>query len=568
MSVLIATKVKDAGLWLPRFITQVENLQGDIEKVVVMYGESRDNSLMYLKHWQETSRHLVEIYKDPYLPHDERHGAMLARVKQDIQKILAESNAEYYLNLDCDLVRLPPDLIPQLMEADKDIIAGMVWTEGRDISTFFDTYIFRINGFRFHPFNPPGLGKTEPFEVDSMSTCYLAKKEVELAGVYVNPYPHVPFCADLKSKGYKVWVHPGVHTFHVDLEEMGIMHQPLPVNLSISPFIDNDGNQYVPEQIGAMDHHLKLLQYKANLMRKVSDYWEVERDLQRFDTTRPILTASYKAHPELYDFLPLSINSIYPYVDKIDIAIGPLKSRMHTYINTPKPAIFDPEKKIRWIYDIWDTKEQIQKRLLDFCTSKWMLFIDADEIISGMEVVRDFCDKYAHEGMGDHKIYARPERMYNFFVDFNHIAYSLNPVSPWAQFGMPHPFLIYRDIPGLNFGAFHTMPSDGFGRFVAADEPTQRHKKAVLDGVEIYHFGNALGIDKIESKRDYYKARGDQVVYEDQILSGELAPDMVIEKFDNYPLSVRNILKEHPDFGRTKVKITKTAPTFCFEVIK
>jgi len=33
-------------------------------------------------------------------------------------------------------------------------------------------------------------------------------------------------------------------------------------------------------------------------------------------------------------------------------------------------------------------------------------------------------------------------------------------------------------------------------------------------------------------------------------------------------LSVRNILKEHPDFGRTKVKITKTAPTFCFEVIK
>jgi len=191
MSTFVATKVKDAAQWLPRFITQVEQLEGDIEKIVVMYAESRDTSFMLLKHWQDTSKHRVEIYADPYIPHDERHGALLTRVKQDIQKLLAKSSAEYYLNLDCDLVKIPPDLIPKLMAADKDIIASMVWTEGRDVPTFFDTYIFRTKGSRFYPFNPPGMGEKEPFEVDSMSTCYLAKKEVELAGVYKNPYPHV-----------------------------------------------------------------------------------------------------------------------------------------------------------------------------------------------------------------------------------------------------------------------------------------------------------------------------------------------------------------------------------------
>lgn len=566
MSVLIATKVKNAELWLPRFITQVENLSGQIEKIVVMYGESTDKSLMYLKHWQDTSRHIVEIYHDPYLPYEERHGAKLARVKKDIQKILAESNADYYLNLDCDLVQIPPDTIEVLMAEDKDIIASMVWTEGRDTPTFFDTFVFRTRGHRFYPFNPPGMKKEEPFEVDSVSTCYLAKKEVELAGEYKNPYPHVPFCADLREKGYTVWVHPKSHVYHIDLEALGIMHQPLPVGLSQSPFIDDDNNQYSPQQVGAYDHHMKLLQYKIDTARKVPDYWEYMREVQRFETMRPLLTASYKAHPELYDFLPLSIESVYPYVDKIDIAIGPLKKRMDTYVNKPKPQIPDPEKKIRWIYDTWETKEEIQKRLLDYCTSKWMLYIDADEIISGMQEVREFCERFSMKDKKGHKIYARPRRMYNFFVDFNHIAYSLNPASPWAQFGMPHAFLIDRDITGLNFAMFHTVPLDGFGRIISSDDPTQRGVKSILDSVEIYHFGNALGIDRIESKRDYYKERGDAVVYEDQILNGSLAPDMVIEKFKDYPPDVRNIIKKHPDYGKNKVEITKTAPNYEFEV--
>jgi len=153
-------------------------------------------------------------------------------------------------------------------------------------------------------------------------------------------------------------------------------------------------------------------------------------------------------------------------------------------------------------------------------------------------------------------------------VDFNHVAYSLNPISPWAQFGLPHPFLIYRDIPGLNFGAFHTIPVDGFGRALNVDDPTQRHRKVILDDVEIFHFGNALGTDRIESKRDYYKSRGDQVVYEDQILGGELSADMVIEEFKDYPVGIRNILSNHPDFGLKKLKITERAPTFKFEVIE
>lgn len=560
MSVLLATKVKDAEIWLPRFISQVEEMDC-INEILVMYGQSRDKSYAYLDHWRNTSKHKITLKADPYIPPQEQHGAMLARVKQDIQKYLAESGHEYYCNLDCDLVRIPFDFIPELMVHDKDVIASMNWIEGRDPPVFFDTYEFRKDGLRFHPFNPPGAFGGDPFEVDSVSTCYLAKAEAELAGVYGNPYPHIPFCMDLKLKGYKIWVDPLIDVYHIDLTALGMNRQPLPVPYSTTPFINEGEQRFTVEQVMAHEHEHMRNMYPLNLMKTDTSYLELHKETQGWLNTRPLITASYKVYGDV-DLLKMSIASIYEYMDCIDIITGPISLRSHEGKSGDYEAvktISDPEKKIRVIDGKWKDKQEIQNKLLEICRSKWMLFIDADEVIDGAAHIREFAMKHRSGS----KIYARPKRFINFWYDFHHVAYSLNPANAFAEHGMPHPFLILRDIPGLNFAVFHTIAMDGFGNAIHGEHAAS--KKDVLDNVQVFHLGNAKDIDELQLKRDFYKARGDTVVYEDHLFTGQMPPDMVIEEYKGwYP----DAMTKHPRFGESLIKVVQSSPYYKFEVIK
>lgn len=562
MSVFLATKVREGEIWLPRFISQVEQLEG-ISEIAVMYGESLDKSYSYLKHWRETSKHVIKLYKDPYIPPEDRHGAKLAIVKKDIQKLLKQSGCDYYLNLDCDLIHLPKNLVPKLMEWDKDIIGAMNWIEGRNPPVFFDSYEFRTRGCRFHPLNPPGVGLTEPFEVDSVSTVYLAKAEVELAGEYKNPYPHLPFCQDLRKQGYAVWVDPTTHVEHIDLEELGYSRQPLPVASSMSPYVNNQNAQFRPDQVGAQMFHLKVMTYRMNQIRLRP---ELVGSSESWLRSRPLITASYKVHVDDLDWLPYSLASIYDYVDQIDLVTGPIKLRKHEYSKKSarkldKVLKEDYDNKIK-VYDgVWRDKQEIQRKLLEVCTSKWMLFIDSDEVIEGMEHLRAFCVEHP-DGT---KIYARPKRFLNFWHDMKHIAYSLNPISPWAQWGLPHPFLIHRDIPGLNFGAFHTMPTDGFGQLIHGEDNQDR--KHVLDMVEVFHFGSVKPEKAMRAKLLFEKSRGIQFQHEvgdDPWLSGVMPADMVLEEYTGgYPAALRG----HRDLNLKRVEITQRKPHYEYKVV-
>lgn len=564
MSTLIATKVKDAEIWLPRFITEVEKLEGDIEEVTVMYGESNDNTYTYLKHWQNTSKHTVKLYRDPYLPAEERHGAMLARIKQDIQKLLKESPAEYYLNLDCDLVHIPADTIPHLIEKNLDMVAGMVYTEGRDPKHFFDSYLFRMEGNRFHPFRPPGMYDIDPFKVDCVSTYYLSKKEVELAGKYVNPYPHLSFCDDIIKKGYSVWVDPSISAYHIDLERLGIAHMPLPIPASMSNFIDYDKMTYTPSQISAEEHYYKRNQYLIETASIDPTFPDQYIQTKHWMDTRPLITACYKTYKDI-EMLSYSIDSIYEYVDEILVAYGPVKLRETDYpyeeVETKLNQIIgkrDYQNKIRFIgRSLWESKEQIQQTLLKECTARWMLYIDDDEIIEGMDKVHQFAST-------SKAWYARPEAFINFYADFQHIVYSINPQSPMYRYGLPHPFLINRDTPGLNFG-FHTIALDGFGIPLHSDHPANRHRRAVLDGVKIYHYGNAKPLPELKAKGEYYHGRGDSLVYEDSFISCKLEADLVLEEFTGQHPTV---MMKHQRIGETLIKVTKTKPYYEYRWLK
>jgi len=544
-----------------------------------MYGQSRDQSYALLDHYRDVSRHTVEIYRDPYIPPEERHGAKLTRIKQDIQRLLREGKEDYYFNVDCDIVNIPKDTITQLMSHGKDLIASMVWTEGRDQPTFFDTFEYRVSGCRFHPLFPPGIERTVPFLVDSVSTCYLAKAEVELAGEYSNPYPHIPFCADLKRKGFQIWVDPLSSVYHYDLERIGIGHQPLNHPYSYAPYIDDKGRQYQPQQVAAQLYQSMISNYDRHLLHEQPPLWKAK---QAFLDKRGLITASIKVFNDA-DFIAYALASIYPYVDRIDIVEGAVKTRMH---EAPDDGIsrdgtidainnfvaeHDKEKKIRVLQGKWGSKEEIQAKLLEICKTKWMLYLDADETLStdSMKRVREFCNANQHGEM----VYARPERFLNFFHDFKHVTYSLNPLSPWSMFGTPHPFLIYRDIAGLNFG-FHTVPQDGFGILINSDASEYAGKRSILDGVQVFHFGNAKNADSMRSKLTFERERGlgwecdekgeRKPVESNFWFSGNMPEDMVIEDFKgNFP----EALVGHPRLAEERIKVISTKPAYTFEVI-
>jgi len=366
---------------------------------------------------------------------------------------------------------------------------------------------------------------------------------------------------------------------HVDLEAYGIMHKPLPIPLSFSPIVTADKVKMSPEQVQAEMFHNLRVQYESWLYDNRPEMHAVK---EAFLASRPLITASYKVFNEA-EFLPYSLASIYPWVDRIDIIEGVVQLRANeskrgSSTDGTLRAIKkfpDPNKKIRVLRGKWTSKEQIQAKLLEICNSKWMLFIDGDEIVEGMDVVREFCEaSYKAELISDY-IYARPERFLNFWHDFKHVAYSLNPLSPWAKTGLPHPFLIWRDIPGLNFGAFHTVPTDGFGIPIHSDEKSLRSRRKILDGVTVYHFGNAKDKKQVAKKLEFEKKRGVNwpldgkgnpiEVEDDPWMSGRMPEDMRLVKFKGV---LPAIMKSHPRYDETRIKITRKRPTTYFKVIK
>jgi hypothetical protein len=314
------------------------------------------------------------------------------------------------------------------------------------------------------------------------------------------------------------------------------------------------GKQYTPMQVNAQLFHLSIEKNQNWLKKNKPELYFAAEGLLK---SRPLITASYKVFNS-DDYLQQSLESIYDYVDCIDFVEGAIKNRLcegKTSSDNTVDIITnfpDPEKKIRLIQGVYQDKQEIQAKLLEVCRSKWMLFIDADEIVDGMVEVRNFAEKYS-DGK---KVYARPQKFINFIHDFEHIVYSNNPMSPWSAVGLPHPFLIHRDIPGLNFGRFHTIPTDGFEVPIHSDSAEYRGKRTVLDDVTVYHFGNVLGEKKLAAKLTFERERGlgwetkdeEKIpVKENFMFSGVLPSDMTIEAYDKN--SLPEIMKSHPIFN-------------------
>jgi len=254
MSVFVGVPIKDAAVWLPRFLAQLEKLE-DVSRVVFSYSPSRDPTLNLLRDWEKETKHSTEIIHEPAMPRP-LSAAEIAPVYKDFQDMIGEKGwreETHFLLLDADIMEVPDDLIQRLITHDKDIIAPFVWVDRSIPRQFFDVHCFRLYGYRFHPFDPPDPYDGKAFEVDSVGSCNLVKYEVFKLIDYENPYPPLRFCENAIDEGYEVWADPGTEILHIDPVKVGMKKTPIEVlrgkPFDPPPYIKKDGTIVSNEQI-------------------------------------------------------------------------------------------------------------------------------------------------------------------------------------------------------------------------------------------------------------------------------------------------------------------------------
>lgn len=240
MSTLVGVPVKNAVIWLNRFLENLAQLKG-VSRVVFYYGPSQDQTLEQLKGWAKKAPFTVEIYQDP--PMRALSSAQIAPVYKELQEVMREGDETHFLSIDADIMKTPKNLIRLLKKQKKDIIAPYVWVEGQKPKTFYDEDVFRYKEMRFHPFDPP-TSKVS-FEVDSVGTCWLATREAFTETEIANPYPDRVFCDNARARGLKVWVDPRLSVYHLNAKPFGLHQIPLEALLKRppddTPYITSDG---------------------------------------------------------------------------------------------------------------------------------------------------------------------------------------------------------------------------------------------------------------------------------------------------------------------------------------
>lgn len=143
----------------------------------------------------------VTVYQN-HLWTGELVGKMSVMRNQTIRRAL-EGGYDYLLSVDTDLV-LEEHTLQVLMEADKDCVAGLFWTNGWSNAWMWD----QADGY------DPAWEKPGLYRVGGTGALFLIKREVLEAGVDYTPIPNIRkavfgedrhFCIRAACHGFEVW---------------------------------------------------------------------------------------------------------------------------------------------------------------------------------------------------------------------------------------------------------------------------------------------------------------------------------------------------------------------------
>lgn len=220
--VLVATAVKDGSKWLDKFLANFKEINYPRDKLHFAFveGNSSDDSYERLIAFKKEHNN---VWLQKFDIQTENRFERLAKSRN---KIFDEAldKEEYVLSIDADIVFFHPNFLNLMIKHDVDVVAPLILIE--DENRFYDTLAFRCQGRNFEheiPYFPLCVHR-KLFEVESVGTCYLAKRavfdaEVRYAGGISE---QVTFCARARERGFKIWVDPTVAVIHANLPKYGV----------------------------------------------------------------------------------------------------------------------------------------------------------------------------------------------------------------------------------------------------------------------------------------------------------------------------------------------------------
>lgn len=281
--IMIGMMLKNSARFLPTVLNEIVKLDYPKDKLrlVGIYGKSIDNTLEIMKDFKKKNIIKTEVYQeqpDQFLRMLKQYGA--ATVWNDMKRSMND-NEDYFLLIDSDLVKLPTNLIKELLKVDADIVAPYPWVENKH---FFDSWGFRINNIRFSPKDPPGKGLKYPIEVDNVGTCFLANRETWISVPVNNPHPYLTFHSNARKYGYQIAALPYLEVFHADLEKLGIYHLPPDPKYGGYPSTMDFLDSSYPVKKYTRRTHKSLKQLMEKEVKKVNKLIE-EESIRKYSTS-------------------------------------------------------------------------------------------------------------------------------------------------------------------------------------------------------------------------------------------------------------------------------------------
>lgn len=207
---------------------------------------------------------------------------------------------------------------------------------------------------------------------------------------------------------------------------------------------------------------------------------------------RPSISAQLICY---WGLLTQSIESIYPYVDEINVAFGPVEHAEQ--INDGSLAKLqsypDPEHKIKIeIRENWKNKQEMRQWCSNQSTGNYNLVLDGDEIWVGFESLLNNIPF----------IYTPP--WINFWHDSNHWVHGGrnrwgDKLNPYGSRCPHYRFSWWRK--SYSWKKHHALPCDASGEYLI------NKTDMIIPGCYIYHLGHALSKEVMEKKHSFYLDR-------------------------------------------------------------
>jgi len=349
--IMIATMCKNASKYLDTYWKCIKQLDYPKDKIriVIIYGDSWDDTLKKLKEFKEEGVVELEVFRESSVPRVK--GSFLSASIYNDFKGLVKDEDDYILFLDVDL-EFPPNLVKELIKVKGDIVAPYVFfknREGQDI--FYNTWEFRYKGKRFDPLSPVGLGEHYPIEVDSVGSCFLNTREVWINMPAGDPYPDVYYCNYARKCGYQIVVLPYLKVYHPSpYEDPKIAKSPLDPRLggypekeefatsreTVEPF-----RKKTKEELDAF-YQAKLDKFLEYIKRRAKQLQEVFKDQNyRFCYNKAFNEVFFcTRNPEVINLM-YKTEMLPPFVEVELSNICPYRCRMceRTYIKDEEPRL-------------------------------------------------------------------------------------------------------------------------------------------------------------------------------------------------------------------------------------